>query len=203
MGEWVIIEVCRQQRAWQQEGRLIVPIAVNVSALQFQDAGFVARTVDALARHSVPGGSLCLEITESVLMRNPEVVGQSMRDLAESGIRLALDDFGTGFSSLNYLKQLPLHRLKIDRSFVKGLPSNDHDVAIVRAVLSLAHHLGIEVVAEGVEAAAQARFLTESGCRFGQGHLWSPAIPPTDFTAALTARPGPQSVDNARHSAVP
>ena len=202
MGEWVITEVCRQQHAWQQEGRNIVPIAVNVSALQFQDAGFVARTVGALARHGVPGSALCLEITESVLMRSPDVVGQSMRELAESGIRLALDDFGTGFSSLNYLKQLPLHRLKIDGSFVKGLPTNDHDVAIVRAVLSLAHHLDIEVVAEGVEAAAQARFLADSGCRFGQGHLWSTAIPPMDFKAALATRPSPHAAGNARRSAV-
>ncbi len=189
IGEWVIAEVCRQQRAWQQEGRQIVPIAVNVSALQFQDAGFVARTIDALARHCVPGAALCLEITESVLMHSPDVVGQSMRNLAALGIRLALDDFGTGFSSLNYLKQLPLHRLKIDGSFVKGLPSNDHDAAIVRAVLSLAHHLGIEVVAEGVEAAEQARFLAESGCRLGQGHFWSKAMPPADFSGALATPP--------------
>ncbi len=202
IGDWVITEVCRQQRAWRQEGRNIVPIAVNVSALQFQNTGFVARTVGELARHGAPRGTLCLEITESVLMRSPELVGQSMRELADSGIRLALDDFGTGFSSLNYLKQLPLHRLKIDGSFVKGLPTNDHDVAIVRAVLSLAHHLDIEVVAEGVEAAAQARFLADGGCRLGQGHLWSTALAPSDFEAALAVHPGLRAVGNAGKSAV-
>ncbi len=203
IGEWVIAEVCRQQRAWNGDGRATVPIAVNVSALQFQTAGFVARTVEALAQHGVPGSALCLEITESVLLRNPDVVGQSMRQLADAGIRLALDDFGTGFSSLNYLKQLPLHRLKIDASFVKGLPDNEHDVAIVRAVLSLAHHLGIEVVAEGVEVVEQARFLTDSGCRFAQGFLWGEAVPAADFQDALRTGSCGQGVSNVVKTRLP
>lgn len=185
IGEWVIAEVCRQQRSWRAAGHPLVPIAVNVSALQFQHVGFVAGVTGLLARHAIGGEALCLEITESVLLRSPQIVGDSMRQLADAGVRLALDDFGTGFSSLNYLKQLPLHRLKIDKSFVNGLPNNEHDAAIVRAVLSLAHHLGMEVVAEGVESRQQAHFLARGGCHFGQGFLWSKAVSPADFARCL------------------
>lgn len=185
IGAWVIAEVCRQQGAWRAAGLGLVPIAVNVSALQIQRGGFVAGVIDALDRQGVPESALSLEITESVLLRSPDAVGESMRRLAQAGIRLALDDFGTGFSSLNHLKQMPLHRLKIDASFVKGLPDNARDAAIVRAVLSLAHHLGIEVVAEGVESAQQAEFLDGSGCRIAQGFLWSKAVPAADFAGRL------------------
>ncbi len=185
IGAWVIAEVCRQQGVWRAAGLGLVPIAVNVSALQIQRGGFVAGVIEALDRQGVPESALSLEITESVLLRSPDAVGESMRRLAQAGIRLALDDFGTGFSSLNHLKQMPLHRLKIDASFVKGLPDNARDAAIVRAVLSLAHHLGIEVVAEGVESAQQAEFLDGSGCRIAQGFLWSKAVPAADFAGRL------------------
>ncbi|MDE2306320.1 MAG: EAL domain-containing protein [Gammaproteobacteria bacterium] len=185
IGDWVLEQVCRQQQAWRAAGLPTVPVAVNVSALQIERPEFVSRVAECLERHRLSGDALCLEITESMLLRQPELLDAAMRRLVQCGVRIALDDFGTGFSSLSYLKQLPVHQLKIDRSFVGGLPAAEHDVAIVRAVLSLAHHLGIEVVAEGVETPSQAKFLADSGCRLAQGFLWSRAVPARQFAEWL------------------
>lgn len=133
----------------------------------------------------LPGQLLSLEITESVLMRDVEVVASTMRALATHGVRLALDDFGTGFSSLAYLKRLPLYRLKIDRCFVSELPASRRDAAIIQAVLSLARHLEVEVVAEGVETSAQAEFLRKHGCHIAQGFLWGQPLTGRDFQLLL------------------
>jgi diguanylate cyclase (GGDEF)-like protein len=186
IGEWVIREVCRQQARRVAGGLVVVPIAVNVSALQFHDPGFADLIATELRVRHLDGALLSLEITESVLMRDAGVVERTMRQLATLGVRLALDDFGTGFSSLAYLKSLPLYRLKIDRCFISGLPDSVHDAAIVRAVLSLAAHLGVEVVAEGVETVAQAQFLREHGCHIAQGFLWGQPLTRRDFQLMLT-----------------
>ncbi len=185
IGEWVIREVCRRQARRLARGLATVPIAVNVSALQFHDPSFAEMISAELRIRDLPGQLLSLEITESVLMRDVEVVASTMRALATHGVRLALDDFGTGFSSLAYLKRLPLYRLKIDRCFVSELPASRHDAAIIQAVLSLARHLEVEVVAEGVETSAQAEFLRKHGCHIAQGFLWGQPLTGRDFQLLL------------------
>jgi diguanylate cyclase (GGDEF)-like protein/PAS domain S-box-containing protein len=185
IGDWVLRETCKTIGAWLERGLPAVPVAVNVSARQFEDKHFVETVRSALRESGIDGGLLVLEITESAMLRSAERVLDAMRELSPLGVQLALDDFGTGFSNLSYLKKLPLNRLKIDRSFTAGVPGNEHDTAIVGAVLGLARSFGLGVIAEGVETAAQAEFLQSIGCRVGQGYLWSQPISAPDFATRL------------------
>ncbi|MEX8520625.1 MAG: EAL domain-containing protein [Leptothrix sp. (in: b-proteobacteria)] len=180
LGDWVLQEAVRQAAAWRRQG-LCVPVAVNVSALQFQQAGLVDRVSELLIANDLPADQLELELTESVLLGDiHEILGELHR-LAASGVRLAIDDFGTGYSGLGYLKRLPIHRLKIDRCFVDQLPDDASDAAIVRSVIEMAHALKLDVIAEGVETEAQRRFLAEAGCQSYQGWLHAPALSAEDF----------------------
>jgi EAL domain-containing protein (putative c-di-GMP-specific phosphodiesterase class I) len=183
IGGWVIAEACRQARAWLDAGHRDFLLAVNVSAQQLQRPGLVQQVGAAIARHALPAEQLALEITESSLMENVERIRGTLAELKSLGVRLSLDDFGTGYSSLAYLKQFPLDALKIDQSFVRGLPDDPHDAAIARTIVAIAHQLRLVVAAEGVENPAQAAFLAEIGCDELQGfHLGRPA------TAAQAAR---------------
>ncbi|MDD2664123.1 MAG: EAL domain-containing protein [Dechloromonas sp.] len=187
LGDWVLRAACRQQVEWSAAGRPLI-VAVNISALQFRQGGFTERVRAILDETGADPARLELELTESALMQPTPKVLARMNRLCDWGIRLALDDFGTGYSSLSYLKRLPIHRLKIDRAFVQDLPDDAEDVAITVATLSLAKNLGMEVVAEGVETAAQRDFLAERGCRVMQGYLFSRPLPVDDFSRWLAER---------------
>ncbi|QGZ38823.1 PAS domain S-box-containing protein/diguanylate cyclase (GGDEF)-like protein [Pseudoduganella flava] len=184
LGNWVVEEACRQIRAWQDANLVMPPIAVNLSARQF-DRGLPQRMAEALQRHAVHPEQIMLEITESLLVRGAETVIAIMNELVAMGLALALDDFGTGYSSLAYLKKFPISTLKIDRAFVVGLPHEENDCAIARAIVMMAQQLRQEIVAEGVETMEQMTFLRELGCDQLQGYLFSQPVPAHDFERML------------------
>jgi len=184
LGDWVLERAVRQAADWAGRG-LLVPVSVNVSALQFQQHGFVQRVAAVLRAARLPAERLELELTESILLVDAgEALGR-LRALAELGVRLAIDDFGTGYSSLAYLKRFPIRRLKIDRSFVRGLPGDESDEGIARSIIQLGGALKLQVVAEGVETEAQRAFLAAAGCHHYQGFLHAPALPSDEFERRL------------------
>ncbi len=180
IGDWVLEQAARQAAAWAAEGRQLA-VAINVSALQFRQADFVDRVAGVLAQHALPPQRLELELTESILVRDADEALQRLHALAALGVRLSIDDFGTGYSNLAYLKRCPIHRVKIDRSFIHGLPGDASDAAVVRAIVQMSHALGLNVVAEGVETEPQRRFLQEAGCHEFQGFLFAPALDAMSF----------------------
>jgi len=181
IGAWITHEVCRQAQAWRQAGIVDVPVSVNVSALQFQQADFVSNIESALTATGLPATQLELEVTESVLMTGIDEVLEKLNNLHAGGIKLAIDDFGTGYSSLSYLRQLPAQRLKIDQSFIRDLPASQDAASIARAIVSLASSLGMKTVAEGVETQAQVDFLRSISCSVGQGYLYAKPMTSSDF----------------------
>lgn len=177
VGEWVIKAVGAQLRAWGAAGVKLVPVAVNLSAHQL-DRGDVGAVLErALERDGVDPRLIEIEITESSLMQQPEQARAALTKLRQLGIRLSLDDFGTGYSSLGYLKRFPLDTVKIDRSFVRDIAADAGAAALTRAVITLAHSLNLNVVAEGVETEEQHSLLSAYGCDEGQGYLFAPALP--------------------------
>jgi len=187
VGDWIIDAACAQIRAWGDAGLPAVTVAVNLSAKQFLHHDIGAAIERALRAHGVEASLLEVEITESDAMQNPEQVSASLRRLKQRGVRVSIDDFGTGYSSLGYLKRFPLDTLKLDRSFVTGLPGDADDVSIALAVIGMAHSLGLRVVAEGVEKQEQRAFLAAHGCDEMQGYLFSRPLP-AEQCAALLAR---------------
>jgi len=187
IGDWVLSEACRQIKAWKDSGIHMPVVSVNLSARQF-DAQLPARIQVALDRYEVPAASLQLEITESLLVRGTDSVMHIMNDLVAMGLALSMDDFGTGYSSLAYLKKFPITTLKIDRSFVVGIPDEDNDCAIARAIVTMAQQLRQEIVAEGVETKAQMHFLRALGCDQLQGFLFSPGVPADQFARMVQDR---------------
>jgi len=172
---------------WRRQG-FDICIAVNLSTRSLHDADLVEEVTRLLRRHDVPASRLTLEVTEGSVMADPTRAIALLQGLRDHGVRLSVDDFGTGYSSLSYLKRLPVHEVKIDRSFVTGLRDNSDDVAIVRAIVDLGRHLGLEVVAEGVEDQETWDLLTRMGCHLVQGwHLGRP-MPTADFVPWLRAR---------------
>lgn len=171
LGAWALRMACHQAKLWQEAGASDFYVSVNVSPSQFRKPGFTDLVKKALEESGLPHSSLMLEITEGVLMSDPEKSNAILSGLRDSGVKIAIDDFGTGYSSLSYLKKLPLSVLKIDKSFVDDVPECAEDVAIVSAVLSLATGLGLVVVAEGVEVQDQLDFLKSKGCDLVQGYL--------------------------------
>lgn len=188
IGDWLIGEACRQAAQWRAAGLPSLPIAVNISSLQFRRGNLVEIVKRALLANHCPADMLEMEVTESLLMQDMDIVLPILRALADMGVRLAIDDFGTGYSSFTYLKQLPLHTLKIDRSFIRGVVQNPADGAITAALIAMAHRLKLTVVAEGVEEAEQLAFLGNNGCDEYQGHLFSEALPPEKLAAMLAAQ---------------
>ncbi|HJR44076.1 MAG TPA: EAL domain-containing protein [Actinomycetota bacterium] len=178
IGRFVLEEACRQLSLWQMEFDGDLGISVNLSGRQLQESDVVEVVREALAAGPVAGGSLTLELTESVLMKDSEATVSKLNALRALGVHLAIDDFGTGYSSLSYLGQFPIETIKIDRSFTHGVTEGPEDSALARAVIKLADTLGMKSIAEGVETQAQAEQLASFGCRVGQGFLFSPAVPP-------------------------
>ncbi|HEY6512551.1 MAG TPA: EAL domain-containing protein [Burkholderiaceae bacterium] len=184
LGDWVLAQAVRQAARWRSAG-MPLKVAVNVSALQFQQADFVDRVAAALAAADLPGALLELELTESILVRDAGEALQRLDALSQLGVKLAIDDFGTGYSSLAYLKRFPIDKLKIDRSFVEDLPHDLNDSAIVQAIINLAKSLRMIVIAEGVETKAQLDFLRSLGCEAYQGYLGGRPIDAEHFAEML------------------
>ena len=178
IGAWVVNDACRQARAWLDQGFRDFSIAVNISAQELQRPGLVEHVGAALRRHSMPPGVLNIELTESSLMENIERVTATLAELKALGTTLSLDDFGTGYSSLAYLKQFPIDKLKIDQSFVRGLPEDSDDAVIARTIVAMGHQLRMVVSAEGVETQAQAVFLNGIGCDELQGYYFGRPVTP-------------------------
>lgn len=186
IGNWVLQDVCRQWNAWPPEVQSR-PVAVNISAQQFQDPGFPGFVEETLKRFEVPPSSIELEITEAVAADHPDKVIATMHLLKKIGVSLAIDDFGTGYSSLGYLQRFPIDVLKIDQLFVRKLSSEEDGEALMRLMLGLAKEMHLKVVAEGVETQQQADHLAALGCDLLQGYLFSKPIPADDYAARVLA----------------
>ncbi len=185
IGAWVLREACLQIARWDASGVFVPRVAVNLSARQFEQADLVSLIDGALEAAGIDASRLEVELTESLLMQKPEEAVLVLRQLKALGVTLALDDFGTGYSSLSMLKRFPLDTLKIDRSFVEGLPGDDDSVAIAQAIVAMARKLRYTVVAEGVETAAQSAFLRDNGCNALQGYLFSRPLPAAELPACI------------------
>jgi diguanylate cyclase (GGDEF)-like protein/PAS domain S-box-containing protein len=191
IGEWVLRESCQQVKTWQGEGLGQIKVAVNLSTKQFRHNRLKETLAGVLAETGCDPRSLEFEITESMLMESTVAVSAVLADLKAMGISISVDDFGTGYSSLSYLKRFPIDALKIDRSFVRDLPADQDDAAIVRAIIAMSRSLRMRVIAEGVETVEQQAFLRAEGCDEIQGYLWGRPVPPAELLRLLQARTAP------------
>jgi diguanylate cyclase len=185
LGAWVVREACRQARAWQLDGLPSLRVAVNLSASQFRQGDIVTIIRGALDAAGLEARFLEVELTESVVMSDPEESIAILEKLSTMGVLVSIDDFGTGYSSMSYLRRFPIDKIKIDRVFISEAMSKPDDASIVRAIVSLAHNLRLKVVAEGVESSEQLEFLKKLGCDQYQGFHYSPALPATQFAALV------------------
>lgn len=188
IGRWVLFETCRQIKAWQDAGLTVVPVAVNISAMEFRHKNFLKGMVQILRETGLAPGFLELELTESILMHDVEASASVLAELKNMGLKLAIDDFGTGYSSLSYLKRFPIDTLKIDQSFVRDIATDADDATIVSAVISLGRSLNHRVIAEGVETTDQLTFLRARHCPEAQGYLFSHPLVAEEFAHLLIAR---------------
>ena len=186
VGDWVLREASRQLKAWHKAKVRVPKVSVNISARQFSDGQLGTRIANILEESGLPPACLELELTESILMREVNEALQILASLKNLGLSIAVDDFGTGYSSLNYLKQFPIDVLKIDRTFVDGLPEGEQDAQIARAIIAMAHSLNLAVIAEGVETHEQLEFLREHGCDEVQGYLFGRPMPAHQFEAQFS-----------------
>ncbi len=177
LGEWVLRSACLQQMAWIESGIFVGKVAVNLSPRQFRQKNFPQKVASILAETGLPAKYLELEITESSAMEHAGETINQLNELNRMGLSLAIDDFGTGYSSLAYLKRFPIHKLKIDRSFISEVHVDQNDAAIAKSIIGMAHNMMLNVVAEGVESEEQAHWLRERGCDYGQGFLFAKPIP--------------------------
>jgi EAL domain-containing protein (putative c-di-GMP-specific phosphodiesterase class I) len=182
---WVLDQACRQMVAWQAADYALRFVAVNVSSRLFSRGELDSRVAQVLADTGLDPAFLELEVTESAVMDNPDAALALLNRLRALGVRLAIDDFGTGYSSLARLKRLPVHKLKLDQSFVMGLPRDQDDVAITRAVIALGHSLGLKVLAEGIEQLEQAELLEQLDCDHAQGYYFGRPQPAEALAAQL------------------
>ena len=189
LDQLVLKNACFQLRCWLEQFPVFshLTLSVNLSSNHFSQMDFIEQIDQILASTSILGQYLKLEITESVLISNPESTVKMLEQLRKRNIQICLDDFGTGYSSLNYLHRFPINILKIDRSFVSNLKAEDSKMAIVRTIVTLGHELGIEVIAEGIETADQKQFLKTLGCHYGQGYYFSPPVDSKTLTTLLTS----------------
>ncbi|HMZ00820.1 MAG TPA: EAL domain-containing protein [Burkholderiaceae bacterium] len=192
LGAWVLGEAIRQMAAWRRAGLPALPVAVNVSSFQLRRPGLADTVRTALQAQGVDGDQLCLELTESAIMDTGASVADTFTAIKRLGVRLALDDFGTGYSSLSYLRRFPLDELKIDRSFIAECAGGQGSAAVItRAVIAMAHGLGLRVVAEGIETEAQLKYLRQQRCDQFQGYLYSPPVSATEFEQLLRSEAPP------------
>ena len=185
VGEWVVRTVCEQLARWRAEGVTLRPVAINLSARQFQQRNLDATIAAILTETGIDPGLLELELTESMLMSDADAAARMLNTIRARGVRLSVDDFGTGYSSLAYLKRFPLDALKIDRAFIRDVTTDADDASIALAIISLAHSLKLKVVAEGVETQAQLEFLKAQGCDEMQGYYFARPLSVADCTQAL------------------
>ncbi len=186
IGQWVIDTACAQIKTWENDPITCdLQIAVNVSACQFHDPGFVGQVREMLGRHKIKPGRLKFELTEGLVLDNVEEAVIKMQALRDLGVHFSIDDFGTGFSSLSYLTKLPLDQLKIDQTFIRNMCMNDRDAVVVQTIIGMANNLGIEVIAEGVELESQRAFLEKHNCNLCQGYLFSQPLALNEFEAKL------------------
>ncbi|MBI5450130.1 MAG: EAL domain-containing protein [Gammaproteobacteria bacterium] len=185
IGKIMLNTACHQFQHWRERGYLVQRIAVNLSGAQLQQDDITATVAEALSRSGLPAECLELEISENFVVRGGDQAINRLQSLSKLGISLSIDDFGTGYSSLNYLKRLPVNRLKIDRSFVRDLPNDPQDRIISRAIIGLAHNLELDITAEGIETPEQLAYLKSLGCHEAQGYLFSPALHPELVTNYL------------------
>jgi diguanylate cyclase (GGDEF)-like protein/PAS domain S-box-containing protein len=188
IGEWAIAQACRQSAEWRAAGLSPGPVAVNLAATHLREQALPGHVARVLKEHGLPPASLEIEVTESILMADPELSVETARRLSEHGVGLSIDDFGTGYSSLSYLKRLPVTALKIDQSFVRDIATDPDDAAIITAIIAMAHTLQLKVVAEGVETEAQRSFLRVNGCDEFQGYLVSRGVGAAEFAGLLEAQ---------------
>jgi EAL domain-containing protein (putative c-di-GMP-specific phosphodiesterase class I) len=185
IGDWVLRTACAQVRQWLDEGLPAVPVAVNMSALQFRQAGLAARVAAILKETGLAPQYLELELTESIIMREAEQAIAVLLELHDMGVSLSIDDFGTGYSSLSYLRRFPIHKLKIDQSFVRDITTNPDAAAIATAIIGMGKSLKLRVIAEGVETAEQQRFLESQSCDELQGFYIGRPTEADKFSALL------------------
>jgi diguanylate cyclase (GGDEF)-like protein/PAS domain S-box-containing protein len=184
LGDWVLEEACRQNKTWQEQGMPFIPVSVNLSFRQFSQRNLTGKISDILKQTGLEAKYLELEITESMTM-DVERASQCLKELTDLGVNISIDDFGTGYSSFHYLKNLPITRLKIDRSFVRDILQDPNDAAIVAAIIAMAHNLQLQVIAEGVETEDQVHFLRSHRCDEMQGYFGSPPLPSSDVLELL------------------
>lgn len=202
IGEWVLLEVCRQIGIWQRQGFAPLPVAVNLSARQFRKNDLVDSMQRIFVETGTEPGLLELELTESMIMHDPEAAVATMQQLKKLGVKLALDDFGTGYSSLNYLRRFPVDCLKIDKSFIRDVPGDPSAAAVAASIVAIAQRLGLSSIAEGVETREQLDFLVDSGCDGFQGFLFSAPVLGEEFSAILRSAQPSQRNETERNSLV-
>lgn len=185
IGEWVLEQACLAASGWKEVTGRDIGISVNVSPRQFRDPGFTNAVMGALSNNSLAPERLELEITERLLLDNSIETAEILRELDRAGIRLSVDDFGTGYSALSYLKSYPFDTLKIDKSFIQDVMKEPEDASLVRAIINMAHSLGLTIIAEGVEKESQTNFLKQEGCDFAQGYFYSRPLPAGEFSEWL------------------
>jgi predicted signal transduction protein with EAL and GGDEF domain len=190
IGEWVLRRACTQMVEWRRTGVALPRVAVNISARQFRHPDFTERIAAILAETGMDPSSLEVEVTESMVMHDPQRTTVILERLKERDVVVAIDDFGTGYSSLSYLKRFPIDYIKIDQSFVRGIPQDAEDVGIVRAIIALAKTLDVHLIAEGIDTQEQLAFLEREGCNEGQGYLISTSLPPGRLAAFIQTPAG-------------
>ena len=190
VGKWIIWEACRQCAEWNAMGLGGIKISINLSARQFSDPDLIVDIQSAISKYKVPATQLEFEVTESLLATDINHAIELLKSLQSIGSTIAIDDFGTGYSSLNYIKQLPLDKLKVDRAFIKDLPDDNDDKQITAAIIAMAHTLNLKVVAEGIETDAQMQFLQTLGCEIGQGYLFDKPISAEEFARSPLIKQG-------------
>lgn len=200
IGDWVLENACRQLHQWHTGGHQGLRMAINLSAIQLQDQGIVERIATLLDKYQLSPGALELEVTETAIIEDVEASKAQLENIKNTGVTLTLDDFGTGYSSLGYLKQFPFDKIKIDKSFVEGLPENKSNVGIVEAIVQIGKSFGLKVLAEGVETIAQETFLTATGCQEGQGYYYGKPLSSSAFIAHLVNQPNQPDYSNSGDS---
>ncbi|EGG98782.1 Sensory box/GGDEF family protein [gamma proteobacterium IMCC2047] len=181
IGEWVLNEACKTAASWQDHSDHPPSVSVNLSSYQLQRQNIPQLLQNVLAISGLPAEKLTLEITESLLLSDDEETLRQLQGIRQLGVKLSIDDFGTGYSSLSYLKKFPISNLKIDRSFIMGLPASSEDAALVKAIVLMGESLNLNVIAEGIETQQQADFLKSLNCKWVQGFLYSKPLSKTDF----------------------